>query len=95
MVVKRFVWDAAKNEWLKKVRGISFENVIVAITVGDLLDTMNHPNRVKYPNQRMYVVKINDYAYLVPFVESEDEIALKTIIPNRRATRIYLRGKQP
>jgi uncharacterized DUF497 family protein len=93
--VKRFVWDAAKNEWLRRKRGVSFENVLVAITVGDILDTLDHPNRIKYPNQRMYVLKINDYAYLVPFVESEHEIALKTIIPNRRATRIYLKGKQP
>jgi uncharacterized DUF497 family protein len=93
--VTRFIWDATKNDWLKRKRGVSFENVLVAIAVGDLLDTMDHPNRMKYPNQRMYVVKINDYAYLVPFVESENEIALKTIIPNRRATQIYLRGKRP
>jgi len=93
--VKPFVWDETKNNWLKRERAVSFENVVVAITVGDLMDTLDHPNRKKYPNQRLYVVKIRDYAYLVPFVESEDEIALKTIIPNRQATRIYLGGKQP
>lgn len=93
--MKRFAWDDAKNAWLKRERGISFENVVVAIAVGDLLDTTDHPNRTKYPNQRMYVVKIHDYAYLVPFVESEHEIALKTIIPSRRATQTYLGGEQP
>jgi uncharacterized DUF497 family protein len=92
--MKRFIWDVDKNEWLKKERGVSFENVLVAITVGDLLDTVVHPNQAKYPNQRMYVVRINDYAYLVPFVEAENEIALKTIIPNRQATQNYLRGKR-
>lgn len=93
--MKRFIWDADKNERLKRERDVSFGNVVVAIAMGDLLDTLDHPNRTKYPNQRMYIVRIRDYAYLVPFVESENEIALKTIIPSRRATRIYLGGKRP
>lgn len=93
--MKQFVWDTAKNKWLKHHRGISFENIVVAIAVGDLLDIVEHPSRMKYPGQRIYIVKIGDYAYLVPFVESEQDITLKTIIPNRRATRIYLRERRP
>lgn len=92
--MKRFVWDPAKNEWLKRERGVSFENVIVAITVGDLLDTIRHPNAVKYPRQRMFVVHIHRYAYLVPFIETDHEIVLKTVIPSRRATAHYLKGEK-
>jgi uncharacterized DUF497 family protein len=91
--VKRYVWDTAKNKWLQANRSVSFEHVVLAVTAGDLLDAITHPNREKYPHQKMFIVKIRNYAYLVPFVETEHEIFLKTIIPSRKATQIYLKGE--
>jgi hypothetical protein len=58
-----------------------------------LLDEIEHPNKAKYPNQRVLVVKVDGYAYLVPYVESDDEIFLKTVIPSRKATKQYLGGE--
>lgn len=75
-------------------RGISFENIVVAIESGGLLDILSHPNQAKYPRQRILVVGLDNYAYLIPFVEEEDCLFLKTIIPSRKAIRDYLsRGK--
>jgi hypothetical protein len=88
--MKPFRWSAEKNEALKAERGVSFENVVVAIEVGGLLDILAHPNPAKYPRQRILVVTADNYAYLVPFVEDEDYFFLKTIIPSRKATRDYL-----
>jgi uncharacterized DUF497 family protein len=88
--VKTFAWNAEKNERLKAERGISFEQVIIHIAAGHLLDVIEHPNPDRYQKQRMFVVKMNDYVWLVPFVESENEVFLKTIIPSRKATRKYL-----
>ncbi len=75
---------------LKAERGVSFEEVLVAISQGALLDVVVHPNNEKYPNQLIFIVSIRGYAYLVPFVETSDEIFLKTIIPSRSATRRYV-----
>ena len=83
-------WNTEKNIRLKAQRGVSFEEVVSAISNGDLLVVLNHPNTDQYPNQRMFVVRIRGYAYLVPFVETKQEVFLKTIIPSRKATRIYL-----
>lgn len=88
--MKYFDWDIEKNEELKRKRGISFEEIIIAITERRLIKTLGHPNKKKYPNQKMYIVNLNDYAYLVPFVEDEEKVFLKTIIPSRKATKIYL-----
>ena len=71
-------------------RGVSFEEVLVAISHGALLDVITHPNLEKYPNQRIFIVRIRSYAFMVPFVETNGEIFLKTIIPSRSATRRYL-----
>jgi len=90
--MKYFAWNAEKNEQLKGERGISFEQVVFCIEKGQLLDIVEHPNHDKYSGQRILIININDYAYLVPFVESEDGVFLKTIIPSRKATRKYLRG---
>jgi len=87
-----YQWNHEKNDKLKLERGISFEQVVMHIERGDLLDIVRHPNQSKYPNQRLLVVEIQDYAYLVPFVESDKGKFLKTIIPSRRATREYLRS---
>ena len=77
---------------LKAERGVSFEEVLSTISQGGLITVMDHPNREKYRHQKMLVVKIRDYAYLVPYVESENEIFLKSIIPSRKATRDLLSG---
>ncbi|MBI5101176.1 MAG: toxin [Nitrospirae bacterium] len=91
--MKYFDWNDEKNELLKKERGISFEKVELAIASGDLLVRIRHPNQSKYPNQKVFLVKIEDYVYSVPYVEDEKSIFLKTIIPNSKATRKYLGGK--
>ena len=88
--VNYFAWSAENNESLKLDRGVSFEQVVFHIERGNLLDVLKHPNQRRYPGQRIFVVDIGGYAYLVPFVESEAEIFLKTVIPNRRATNTYL-----
>jgi uncharacterized DUF497 family protein len=88
-----YKWNKEKNERLKTERGISFEQITMHIERGDLLDIATHPNQSKYPNQQVLVVEINDYVYLVPFVEHENGKFLKTIIPSRKATRDYLGGK--
>ena len=83
-------WNTEKNIRLKAERGVSFEGVVSAMSNGGLLVVLDHPNTDQYPNQRMFVVRIRGYAYLVPFVETKQEVFLKTIIPSRKATRIYL-----
>lgn len=88
--MKPFRWGSEKNEQLKLERGISFENMVVAIESGGLVDILAHPNPAKYPNQKVLVVASDGYAYLVPFVEEEDHFFLKTVIPSRKATRDYL-----
>ena len=88
--MKTFRWGSAKNEQLKLDRGVSFEQMVVAIEAGGILDVLSHPNRTKYPRQKVLVVAIDGYAYLVPFVEEEDHFFLKTVIPSRKATRDYL-----
>ena len=92
--MKFFNWNDKKNELLKRSRGVSFEQVVLAIDTGDLVDRIRHPNPGKYPNQMVFLVRIEDYIYSVPFVEDDEVIFLKTIIPNRRATKTYLGGKK-
>ena len=91
--MKSYNWNRDKNEKLKNQRGLSFEEVVFHINTGDELDVYPHPNQQRYPNQMISVVAINGYAYLVPFVESESGVFLKTIIPSRKATKQYLRGR--
>ena len=88
--MKPFQWDPAKNLSLIETRGVSFEVVEAAIADGQILDVVEHPNKERYPNQRIFIVRIEDYVFLVPFVEDEEWIFLKTIIPSRKATRRYL-----
>jgi uncharacterized DUF497 family protein len=92
MSVKRYAWNREKNQRLKAERNISFEEVLIHIANGDLLDMVEHRNQEKYEGQRIFIVQIGDYAWLVPFVETETEIFLKTVIPSRKATAQYLRG---
>jgi hypothetical protein len=91
--MKYIDWNKEKNIKLKNERGISFEDIISALENGGLLDMDNSYNQKKYPHQQMFVVDIDDYVFLVPYVEDEDKIFLKTIIPSRKATRKYLFNK--
>jgi uncharacterized DUF497 family protein len=90
--MKYFSWNSEKNRLLGAERGVSFEEVVFYIERGQLLDIVEHPNQERYGGQRIFVVNIRDYAYLVPFVETEREIFLKTVVPSRKATKQYLRG---
>jgi hypothetical protein len=89
--VKAFAWSAEKNEQIKEERDVSFEEVIQHIERGAVLDILDHPNQTRCPGQRIFVVHMYNYAWLVPFVEDETQVFLKTIIPSRKATRQYLR----
>jgi uncharacterized DUF497 family protein len=86
-----FNWDEEKNKKLQVERGVSFEDVILAIEDGRLLDVLEHPNPGKYGAQRLYVVAMDQYAYVVPFEDRGDERFLKTIFPSRKYTKTYLR----
>jgi len=91
--VKPFLWNPEKNEQLKRERGISFEQVVRHIEQGDLLDILEHPDQQKYPGQRILVVQIEGYVFLVPCVEDEAGVFLKTIFPSRKLTKQYLRKR--
>ena len=93
--MKPFRWSSGKNQQLGAQRSIHFEAVVVAIETGGLLDVLAHPNPEQYPGHRILVVEVNQYVYLVPYVEDDDYLFLKTIIPSRKATRDYLRQDTP
>ena len=93
--MKPFRWNSEKNESLKAARGISFENVVVAVASGGLLDTVAHPNQAKYPRQKVMIVAIENYAYLVPYVDEDDFYFLKTVIPSRKATKELVNKGEP
>ena len=86
---KIYNWNAEKNLLLLNERGISFERIVFEISLGNELAVLMHPNQTKYPGQMISVVEVDDYVYLVPFVETESEIFLKTIIPSRKANRQF------
>jgi len=88
--MKHHSWNNDKNEKLKKERHISFEDVLYYIEHGKLLAILEHTNKRKYSGQKIYIVEINNYVYIVPFIETENEIFLKTVIPSRKATKKYL-----
>ena len=88
--MKPYRWDKEKNERLKAARGISFEEIVLAIESDGLQDVLLHPNQRRYPGQLILVVAYNGYVYLVPSVEADAYYFLKTIIPSRKATRDYL-----
>ena len=88
--MKPISWDTKKNAVLKAERGVAFEDGVFHILSGDILDTLEHPNQERYPGQQIHVIAIEEYVYLVPFVESDEEVFLKTIIPSQKATKSYL-----
>jgi hypothetical protein len=85
-------WNKEKNILLKETRNVSFEQIIMHVKQGDLLDIIIHPNSDNYLNQKILIVRIMEYVYLVPFVEHENERFLKTVIPSRKYTKKYIGG---
>ena len=92
--MKYFNWNAEKNEILIKQRNVSFEEVVFQILNDRILDILEHPNTDKYPEQKIFVIEIRRYIYLIPFVENENEVFLKTIIPSRKFTKLYLKEQK-
>lgn len=88
--MKLFDWNDDKNEWLRKTRGVSFEEIVYQLQTDRLLAVLDRGAPEKYPDQRVFIVNVDGYAYIVPFVTEEDSIFLKTIIPSRKMTRRYL-----
>ena len=91
--MKPFDWDDKKSKALDRERGVCFEDIVIKIEEGSLLDSIDHPNREKYADQRIFVVNVNGYAYGVPYIEDENVIRLITIFPSRKLTKIYLGGE--
>ncbi|MEI6790045.1 MAG: BrnT family toxin [Myxococcaceae bacterium] len=90
LLEKEYRFNPEKSKKLREERGIGFEEIIALLDDIHILNIEAHPNQVRYPNQKMYIVSVDSYAYLVPFVSRETEIFLKTIIPSRKATAKYL-----
>jgi len=90
--MKRFVWNEGKNRDLKRKRGISFEMIVSQIEAGKVLDIISNPNQEKYKEQKILIVELEGYAFIVPFAEDEEEIFLITVFPSRQATKRYLGG---
>ena len=88
--MKYFNWNEEKNRILKRARNISFEEIVLAVDDGKLLDILQHQNKEKYPDQYLLIVEIRNFAYVVPFVEDGESYFLKTIFPSRKATKHYL-----
>ena len=91
-MMKPLLWNADKNKQLRAERGIDFDAVALAVKQGQVLDVIEHPNQEQYPSQKIFVIAINQYVYLIPFIEDEHAIFLKTIIPSRKMKRKYLGG---
>ena len=88
--MKFVAWDPDKNERLKLERGISFEEVMDALIDERVIGRFPHPNQERYPHQQVYVVALDEYVYIIPFVEDEEKIFLKTIYPSRKFTKKYI-----
>lgn len=84
-----FKYNSEKNKLLKDERGVCFEDVIAQLSTGNILDIIKHPNEEKYPNQKIYILLLQDYVHMVPYVKVDDEIFLKTIVPSRKMHKIY------
>ncbi|MBI4309318.1 MAG: toxin [Candidatus Omnitrophica bacterium] len=91
--MKPFDWDDTKSKALERERGICFEDIVIKIEEGFLLDNIDHPNKIKYAHQGMLVVNVDGYVYGVPYVEEENTIHLITVFPSRKLTKIYLGGE--
>lgn len=92
--MKRIEYNKEKDEWLKKYRTVYFNKIIAFIKSNKLLAIEPHPNKKKYPNQKIFVIKYKQYIFSVPFIEDENKIFLKTIYASRKLTKKYLKGKK-
>jgi len=88
--MKIFNWKDEKNRMLKKERGVCFEEIVFFIENGQLMDILEYPNPDKFSGQKLFVVAIDDYGFIVPFVMRGEEIFLKTIFPSRKYTKQYI-----
>ena len=88
--MKSYVWNNEKNKLLQNERGISFEDIVNAISNRDLLDSIKNPSSEKYSSQSVFIVNLKGYVYCVPYVEDETSIFLKTIFPSRKMKKRYL-----
>jgi len=88
--MRSYVWNDEKNKLLQNERGISFEDIVDAISNGELLDSIKNPSSDKYSNQSVFIVNVKGYVYCVPYVEDESNIFLKTIFPSRKMKKRYL-----
>lgn len=86
--MKPYAWSHEKNAQLLAQRRLCFEQVVVAIEEGDLLDVREHPNPQRYPGQRILIVRLQGYIHLVPFIETDEHLFLKTIIPSCKENRL-------
>ena len=91
--MKRHDWSEEKNQPLQQERDITIEDVLFQIESGSLIGIIPHPNQEDYSHQKVYIVNIDDYIYLVPFVEDDEKVYMKTIIPSRKATKKYLKER--
>ena len=87
--MKPIKWNEEKNQLLKLQRGISFDDILEKIEKKEILGRKKHPNSEKYPNQYILLFEIKQYIYYVPYVEDDEMIFLKTIIPSRKYTKKY------
>jgi hypothetical protein len=84
-----YYWDIEKNEKLKSERGVSFDEMLIAINNGYIIDIIEHPNNDKYPNQKLYIIKYNNYVYIVPIELTKSGLLMKTIFKSRKFNKIY------
>ncbi|MCF7873660.1 MAG: BrnT family toxin [Candidatus Omnitrophica bacterium] len=90
----RYEWNPEKNEWLKEKRNISFEQIVFHLSQGDVWRKSDHPDKKRYNKQKIYFVIVENYIYLVPHIVEKEYIFLKTIIPSRKATKMYKREQE-
>ena len=88
--MKYISWDEGKNEKLKRERRISFEDAVTAIFEGRVLGKVDNPNQKRHPGQKFFILEISEYAYVVPYIEDDEKIFLKTVFPSRKYTRDYI-----
>lgn len=89
---KPITYESKKNKWLIENRNISFEDILVCIEEGSILANLDHPNKEKYKNQKILVIKFQDFAWAVPYEIKEESIELKTVYPSRKLTKRYIKG---
>ena len=88
--MKLIHWNTGKNIWLKERRGICFEDIIYYIEAGRLIMVEENSSK-NFPNQKVFIIEIDNYAYIVPFAKDGNTFFLKTVFPSRKATQKYLR----